>query len=52
MSNEEILDSMPIADLVRALVKREYVSNLVTSERIRVIMLPKIICTKEVINNE
>ena len=43
MSNEQILDSMPIADLVKALIKRkEIVNSLLTSERIHVIMVPEI----------
>ena len=48
MSNEQILDSMPTADLVRALLKREYVMDMVVkSDNIRVIMLPN-----EVTHNE
>ncbi len=39
MTNEQMLDSVPIADLVRALVKREYVINLIQGG-IQVLMLP------------
>ena len=41
MNNDLRLVSIPTVDLVRELIKREYVNSLLTSENIRVIMLPE-----------